>query len=112
MARIVIESSELTLLDDAGRLRLAELVAASGLSETEVIALVELGAFEACGIADEEPLFAARSLAVARAVARLRADFDLTVPAMALAAAYLERIAELEARVRRLECLLPPGGGE
>jgi len=43
----------------------------------------------------------------ARRAARLRDDFGLDASGMALALAYLERIEELERRLREPECLLP-----
>lgn len=41
-----------------------------------------------------------------RGAARLKRDFDLNPAGLALALTYLERIRELEARLRRLECRL------
>lgn len=68
---------------------------------------MEFGVFEPCAEPGAEPVFAGRALPFARAAARLGTDFGLDVTGMALALAYLERIAALEARVRELECLLP-----
>lgn len=107
MRRIVVDRSELTILDEEGRFTVGELAAGSGLPESDVRALVDLGAFEGCAVPGTEPVFAGRALPLARAAARLAADFGLDSSGMALALAYLERIAALEARVREFECLVP-----
>jgi len=85
---------------------LAELAASSGFSDAELHELVELGALPA----RREPegwMFAAHCLELARAARRLRADFDLSLPGVALLLAYRERVHELEQQLRDVECLLP-----
>ncbi len=85
---------------------LAELAASSGFSDTELNELVELGALPAR--ADPAGwLFAARCLELARTAQQLRADFDLSLPGVALLLAYRDRVQELEQRLRDIECLLP-----
>jgi len=93
---------------DEGTVALEELLARSGLAREEVVELVEFGAFEPV-TAGKPWQFAARVVLQARRVARLRDDFGLNPPGMALALAYLERIEELERRLRELECQLPRG---
>ena len=85
---------------------LAELAASSGFNDTELNELVELGALPAR--ADPAGwLFAARCLELARTAQQLRADFDLSLPGVALLLAYRDRVQELEQRLRDIECLLP-----
>jgi chaperone modulatory protein CbpM len=50
--------------------------------------------------------FPGQALRQARRAARLRDDFGLNAPGMALALAYLERIDALERRLHELECQL------
>lgn len=80
-----------------------ELLTVSGLAREELLELVEFGAFEPV-VAGEPWRFSARVIVQARRAARLRDDFGLNAPGMALALAYLERIDELERRLRELEC--------
>ena len=85
---------------------ISELASSSGFSHAELHELVELGALPARA----EPsgwLFAAHCLELARAAQQLRADFDLSLPGVALLLAYRERVHELEQRLRDVECLLP-----
>jgi chaperone modulatory protein CbpM len=77
----------------------------SGLAPEELVELIEFGALEP--VAGGEPRrFASRAIVQVRRAARLRDDFGLNPPGMALALAYLERIDELERRLRELECQL------
>lgn len=92
-------------LDDESRVELAELLEASGLAREELIELVEFGVFEPAE-ASGQWLFASRCIVQARRAARLRDDFGLNAPGMALALAYLARIEALERRLRELECQL------
>ncbi|MGD9787376.1 MAG: chaperone modulator CbpM [Sulfuricellaceae bacterium] len=95
-----------SLLDDSRRATLSDLMRVSGLNDAELLELVEFGVFEPV----EEgatPLFAAHSLILARKAGRLRRDFGANVPGLALALIYLQRIEELESRLRELECQLP-----
>jgi len=98
---------DLPLLPDReDPIALDELMAASGLAHDEVVELVEFGAltFEQRGATW---LFHSRTLVLARRAARLRDDFGLNTPGMAVALAYLERIERLERRLRELEACLP-----
>ena len=90
---------------------IAELESASGLTRTEIVELVEYGAFEPVrepqGAPPEEWRFPESLIGLARDAARLRSDFELTPPGLAMLLAYRERVRELERRVRELECRLP-----
>ena len=98
-------------LDEATEIALEELLAASGLQRAELVELVELGVFDARpGPKSGDPAawrFSSRTIWLGRRAARLRDDFGLAPAGMALALAYLERIEELERRLRELECQLP-----
>ena len=94
------------LLSEHLEIALEELVRASGLTQAEIVELVEYGVFEPSGGAPVEWRFSARYIAVARRAARLRSDFELNLSGLALALTYLERIEELEAEVQRLRAQL------
>jgi chaperone modulatory protein CbpM len=86
---------------------LLELETATGLTRAEIVELVEVGVLAPQGAGPEDWRFAEDALALAREAARLRAAFDLSAPGIALLFAYRERLAELEQRIRELECRLP-----
>jgi chaperone modulatory protein CbpM len=90
---------------------IAELESASGLTRTEIVELVEYGVFEPMREPRDAPPDAWRFpdvlIGVARHAARLRSDFELSPPGLAMLLAYRERVRELERRVRELECRLP-----
>ena len=91
----------------AERVVLLELESASGLTRAEIVELVEVGVFAPQGEREEDWRFPEDALELAREAARLRAAFELSAPGLALLIAYRERLAELERRIRELECLLP-----
>jgi chaperone modulatory protein CbpM len=95
-----------SLLGEHLEIELDELVAATGLTVEEVVELVEYGMFQPRGARPIEWRFSAGSITLARRASRLRADFDLDLPALALVAALLERIDALEAELERLSCVL------
>ena len=53
--------------------------------------------------------FAARCITLGRAASRLRSDFELAAPGLALMLSFRERIEELERQVRALEAQLLRG---
>jgi chaperone modulatory protein CbpM len=89
-------------LDISGRVPLRELAEVSGLSEAEVIELVEYGALTPSDATAAHWVFSVREVAVARTAHRLREEFALEPHAIALLLAYLERIHELEAQLQAL----------
>jgi chaperone modulatory protein CbpM len=95
-------SLEATLLEEHLLIALDELERASGLSIEQISELVEYGVFEPQGRLPQEWRFAARSIAVARRACRLRSDFELSTPGLALALTLLERIEGLEQDLNRL----------
>lgn len=94
------------LIAEQVEIALEELVRASGFSEAEIVELVELGLFEPIGAAPAQWRFSARQLTIARRAGRLRADFDLNLSGVMLAATYLARIEELERELHALRCQL------
>jgi chaperone modulatory protein CbpM len=86
---------------------LLELESASGLTRAEIVELVEIGVFSPQGERPEDWRFPEDALSLARDAASLRAAFELSAPALALLLTYRERLAELERRIRELECRLP-----
>jgi chaperone modulatory protein CbpM len=95
-----------SLLGELLEIELDELVAATGLTVEDVVELVDYGVFEPRGARPVEWRFSARAIALGRRASRLRADFELDLPALALVAALLERIDALEADLERLRCVL------
>lgn len=86
---------------------LAEFESACGLSRAEIVELVEYGVFAPAGAGPQDWAFPDSALLRAKEAARLRDEFELELHGIAVLLAYRERIAELEQRVRLLECLLP-----
>jgi MerR-like DNA binding protein len=97
--------AEELLLNDFTLVSLGDIATASGLSAADVEELVALGALEPTSGA--KAAFSARCIEVARSARRLQIDFDLPLQAIALVLAYRERIRQLEAQLRALECQLP-----
>ena len=94
----------LQFLDDQARVALEDMLALSGFSMVELIALVEHGAFDPEGTTMETWTFSARSAFVARRAAGLRSEFGLDTTGTSVVFGLLERIEELERRLRELEC--------
>ena len=95
-------------LHDPALVEAAELAQLCGLSSVEVAELVEYGTLVPVGFAGPVPsLFSAGCVPHLRTACRLRADFDLDLFTVSLVTEYLQRIAELEQRVRSLEAHLP-----
>ncbi len=93
--------------DNESPVRLEELLSASGLAHQEVMELVQFGVFQVAGGNEVAWTFHTRTITLARRAARLRDDFGLNTPGMALALTYLDRIEALERRLRELESQLP-----
>jgi chaperone modulatory protein CbpM len=95
------------LLGEQLEVALDELARATGLTVEEVVELVEYGVFEPAGGTPVQWRFSARCITLGRRAARLRADFELDLSGLALVAALLERIDDLEAEMARLRAQLP-----
>jgi chaperone modulatory protein CbpM len=94
------------LLSEQLEIEMQDLAHATGLRLEEIIELVEYGVFEPSGGTPMHWRFSAHSIALGRRACRLRSDFDLDVPSLALVAALLERIDALEEEVVRLRAQL------
>jgi chaperone modulatory protein CbpM len=94
------------LLSEQLEIQVEELVHATGLQFDEIVELVEYGVFEPSGNSPGQWRFAAHTIALGRRACRLREDFDLNLPALALVAGLLERIDDLEAEMVRLRAQL------
>lgn len=94
-------------LDESTHLVLEEMLRLSGLSREELVALVECGAVEPEGMTVEAWTFNARSALLARRAAGLRLEFGLDTQGTSLVLGLLERIDELEQRLRELRAQLP-----
>jgi chaperone modulatory protein CbpM len=102
-----IELTEAVWLDERQEFSLTELAELSGLSATELRQLME---YEARMPADPHAAsltFKAQHLVTARIANRLRGDFELDAPGLALVLTLLERIRGLEAQLHELQCQLP-----
>lgn len=108
MSRFDDDEFTLQFLDDAAPISSADMLAQSGLQLEELIDLVEQGAFglELTGTVVEEWRFVGRYAHLARRAVSLRQSFELDSNATSLLIGLLERIDELQRRVRDLECRL------
>lgn len=97
------EYSDALWPDERQRVPLRALAEVSGLSEAELLQLVDCGALESSG----HHTFSAVSITIARTARRLRDDFELEPHGVAVLLAYLDRIRELEAQLRALQARLP-----
>jgi chaperone modulatory protein CbpM len=102
-----VELTETFWLDEQHELSLQELAELSGLPEAEIRALVDCGAIAPVDPAAATQSFSAHCIVVARTATRLRSDFELDAQGLAVALTLLDRVHELEARLRDLEAQLP-----
>ena len=93
-------------LDEQRIISLTELVEVSGLTEAELIELVQGGIIPARE-AGVELSFSARVVTIARTACRLRDDFELDTRGLGVALKLLERVQDLEAEIARLRAQLP-----
>ena len=85
------------------RLSLGELAAVSGLSPGELHELVGYGVLTPANPQEPQWVFSTDCMHTMRRACRLREDLGLDTHAMALAFMLLDRIDNLEARVRELQ---------
>lgn len=105
------EMSSVVWLDRSQRITIAEMIAVSGLSEFELLELVDAGALVR-EVAADEPVapvapianwtFAADSVPMIRRAARLREELELDIHALVLAVKLLDRIRGLESELSTL----------
>ena len=87
---------------DHDTISIDDLAATSGLTVAELHELVEYGALTPRG-----EFFSIQCVSCVRRAARLRRDFELDLPAIALIVSFLERIETLELEMRQLSARLP-----
>jgi chaperone modulatory protein CbpM len=100
-------SDEVLWLDEHRVVSLAELVEVSGLSEGEVLELVQVGVLPVRETRGAAYTFSARVVTVARTACRLRDDLELDTRGVGVALRLLERVSELEREITRLRAQLP-----
>jgi|RhiMetStandDraft_4_1073278.scaffolds.fasta_scaffold101524_2 chaperone modulatory protein CbpM len=86
---------------------IVELERTSGLPRDLLRDLVDMGALEPLDASAAEWKFAADCVARLRRGAQLYRDLELETSALALALSFMERIEELEERLRALDAQLP-----
>ena len=99
--------SEVMWLDETLVITQAELMEVSGLTERELLELVQAGVIPAREAAGPGYTFSARVVTVARTACRLRDDLELDVRGVSVALRLLERVSDLEAEIARLRAQLP-----
>lgn len=102
-----LELTEVQWLNTRRELPLQEFLQLSGLPETELRLLVDIGVLAPLDLQAPVWSFGADCLPLARTAGRLRRDLDLEASGLAVALTLIERIQELEAHVRDLEARLP-----
>lgn len=102
-----IDLTEIVWQDEWHEVSFAELVELSGLSEMELRQLVETGALVPRDMSGKQWSFSGHYVITARAIRRLRDDFDLGPNALALALLFLDRIRDLEVQLCELRAQLP-----
>ena len=102
-----LELTETLWLDERGSVTLVELSECSGLTESELRELVDMGALEPLDIDAAQLSFGSRCIVAARAACRLRDDFELDTSGLAVALSLLDRVRELEAELQRMRARLP-----
>jgi chaperone modulatory protein CbpM len=101
------DPTEAVWLDSDREFSLAELSEVSGLSEAELRELVDYGALVPTNPRAEQWTFGASFVLVVQTAGRLRDDLELEPHALALALTLIDRIRELEAKLRDLRAQLP-----
>lgn len=99
--------AEVLWLDEHRVVSLAELLDLSGLTERELVELVEHEVIPLRSAPGQTWVFSARVVTVARQACRLRDELELDVPGLVLALRLLERVRGLEDEIARLRALLP-----
>jgi chaperone modulatory protein CbpM len=91
------------LLEEEAEVSLAQLCQACGLSEEEIVKLVDEGIIDPVGHKPATWRFHAVSLRRVRITRNMQQELGVNAPGAALALNLLEELEELRARLRRLE---------
>lgn len=91
------------LLEEEAEVSLAQLCQACGLSEEEIVKLVDEGIIDPVGHKPATWRFHAISLRRVRITRNMQQELGVNAPGAALALNLLEELEELRARLRRLE---------
>jgi chaperone modulatory protein CbpM len=91
------------LLEEEAEVSLAQLCQACGLSEEDIVNLVDEGIIDPVGHKPAVWRFHAVSLRRVRITCNLQQELGVNTPGAALALNLLEELEELRARLRRLE---------
>jgi chaperone modulatory protein CbpM len=102
-----VELTEVQWMSAEQRLPLHEFTQLSGLLESELQQLVEYGVIAPLDPHAQAWIFSADCLPLAKTAVRLRRDFDLQGQGLAVALTLIERVQELETRLRELHAQLP-----
>ncbi|MBU6420807.1 MAG: hypothetical protein KGL98_09845 [Gammaproteobacteria bacterium] len=102
-----VELTEVHWTDAPQELSLHEFMQRSGLSESELRQLVEAGVLAPLDPETPAWTFGSDCLPLARTAVRLHRDLDLDASGLAVVLTLIERIRELEARLRDLDARLP-----
>lgn len=102
-----LELSNDFFLDDQLEVSFAELAELSGLSETELLEMVDNGVLVPNNPLDSQWSFGGSYVVTVRSACRLRNDFELDTNALSLIFLMLERIRELETKLCTAQAKLP-----
>ncbi len=100
-------ASNVLWLDQSQRVTVDELISLSGLTENEVVELIDAGALAPADPQSTTWTFSADCVVTVRKATRLREDLELDMHAVALALTLLEQIRVLEAEVSQLRAQQP-----
>jgi len=100
-------TDEVLWLDEHRVVSLAELVEVSGLSEAELLELVQVGVIPVREARGATYTFSARVVTVARTACRLRDDLELDTRGLGVVLRLLDRVSELESEITRLRAQFP-----
>ena len=99
---MTLEFAQAVYIDDDGTITFAQLVERSGLTESELVDLLECGALAAAGSAPASRTFSQRAVIVARTARRLRDEYALDDShSLAVVLRLTQRIEALEDALRR-----------
>ncbi|MEP7085218.1 MAG: chaperone modulator CbpM [Betaproteobacteria bacterium] len=102
-----LEQIDAVWLEKQGDISVAGLCELSGLSERDLLDLVDYGALQPINPDDAQPMFAGHYVRTVRIASRLRHDFELDSQSLALALSLVERIHQLETELRQVRVLIP-----